>query len=197
MGGKGYRMVGLQQPVSSHLRLTHLLPHVLSKGFMQKLQKRVLVSEPHLFLLRADGGRSPLSTLLVYYHSLNRSQQSTKQRSVHLFTHLSLQFSMAEQSITALVSMTIIKGLKCFIVLYSHIGCIIPLRVISVTSKCIDCICSIVLLYRILIIYHLQLNAYLKIHLFLLFPLLILCIFHISIFTPWAFYKLGLSCFFN
>lgn len=93
--------------------------------------------------------------------------------------------------------MSVIKGLKCFVVLYSHIGCIMPLGIISVTSKCIDCICSIVLLYRILLIYHLELNAYLKIHLFLLFPLLILCIFHVSIFSPWAFYKLGLFCFFN
>ena len=190
-------MVVLSQPVSSHLRSTHLLPHVLLKGFTLKLQKRVLVSEPHLFLLRADGGRSPLSTLLVYYLSLNSNQQSTKQRSVHLFTHLSLQFSMAGQSITVLVSMSVIKGLKCFVVLYSHIGFIMPLRVISVTSKCIDYICSILLLYRILLIYHLQLNSYLKIHSFFLFPLLILCIFHISIFTPWAFYKLGLFCFFN
>ena len=54
MAGRGYSMVGLSQPVSSHLKSTHLLPHVLSKGFTLKLWKCVLVSEPHLFLLRAE-----------------------------------------------------------------------------------------------------------------------------------------------
>lgn len=74
MGDEGPVMVELSQPVSSHLGSTHPLPPALLKGSVQELQMHMLASEPHLFLLRADGGRSPLSTLLASYHSLNSSQ---------------------------------------------------------------------------------------------------------------------------
>lgn len=82
----GHGVVGLSQPVSSRLRATHPLPQASLKGSTQELQKHVLASEPRLLLLRADGDRSPLSTLLACCHSLNSSQCSTEKKccpSVH------------------------------------------------------------------------------------------------------------------